>query len=67
MRKQFTNYPSIMDIKGEIKELDDKSYEKELLKTLIDHENEKVNFQNTRNNVAISNTHRASSKMCSIM
>jgi hypothetical protein len=48
-------------------ETDDKNYEKELLKSLIANEKDKVNFQNTTNNVAISNTHRASSKMCSII
>jgi hypothetical protein len=45
----------------------DKISEKELMKSLIENENEKVKFQNTKNNVAVSNSQRANSKMCFLM
>lgn len=45
----------------------DADYQKNLLKTLIENEKDKTSFQNTKNNVRISNTHTANSKMCSLM
>ena len=48
-------------------EVVDKEYEKELINSLIESEKDKIHFQNTKNNVAITNTHQASSKMCLLM
>ncbi len=42
-------------------------YKNELLKSLIENENDKVKFLNTKNNVAISNSQQKSSKMCYLM
>jgi hypothetical protein len=41
--------------------------EKELLKTIIENESNKIMFQNTKNNVTIANSYRSSSKMCNLM
>ena len=48
-------------------EVVDKEYEKELINSLIESEKDKIHFQNTKNNVAITNTRQASSKMCLLM
>ena len=45
----------------------DTAYKKELVSVLIENEKKRIFFQNTKNNVGISNTHRTSSKMCIIM
>jgi hypothetical protein len=45
----------------------DEEYKNELLKSLIEDENDKVKFLNTKNNVAISNSQQKSSKMCYLM
>ncbi len=67
MKKQLTT-KSKFDAEDELySEQVDKNYTKELLETIIENEKDKVSFQNTKNNVSISNTQRASSKMCLIM
>ena len=45
----------------------DEEYKNELLKSLIENENDKVKFQNTKNNVAITNSQQKTSKMCKLM
>ena len=45
----------------------DEEYKNELLKSLIENENDKVKFLNTKNNVSISNSQKKSSKMCYLM
>jgi hypothetical protein len=57
----------INELEIEKEEEIDERYQKELMSVLIENENEKIIFQNTKNSVGISNTYRASSKMCGIM
>ena len=46
---------------------DQNYYEKELLKAIIENESNQMRFQNTKNSVGISNSYRASSKMCNLI
>ena len=55
------------DIEKDHSQLLDRSYENDLLKTLIESEKDKINFQNTKNSVSISNSYRPNSKMCCLM
>jgi hypothetical protein len=67
LKKQLTHQPT-MNLEEELKpEQFDQNYTKELLEVLIENEKDKIYFQNTKNNVSISNAYRPNSKMCLIM
>jgi hypothetical protein len=66
-RRQLRNQQTIQRTIDYEEQIEDKDYKKELLQSLIENENDKVKFQNTKNNVAITNSQQKTSKMCKLM